>query len=60
MLENRTLSDSNTNAKNIETIINIINNMNKKRNFETLFVPTHLTDFPLKPNYVRGFIEGDG
>jgi len=60
ILEKKTLNDSSAISKNVETILDLINNMNTKRIFNSLFVPTHLTGVPLDPNYVSGFIEGDG
>lgn len=57
ILEKKTLNDSSAISKNVETILDLINNMNTKRIFNSLFVPTHLTGVPLDPNYVSGFIE---
>jgi len=34
--------------------------MNNNRVFKTQFIPTHLTNIPLNPHYLSGFIEGDG
>lgn len=34
--------------------------MNTKRKFYVPFIPTNLTNIPVDPNYVSGFIEGDG
>jgi hypothetical protein len=33
--------------------------MNNNRGFESPFIPNHVTNIPLNPHYVSGFIEGD-
>ena len=68
LIDNNTIHKKNIfdRAKNTETILSITDNMNSYSPLGQLgvglnyFKPLHLQNVPLDPNYISGFIEGDG
>jgi hypothetical protein len=58
--EIRESSDKNIQKITASQVDAILENMNRKREFDEAYEPDHVKDLPLDSNYVSGFIEGDG